>query len=306
MQRLLQEAEELLLQQKGRQQAAQLCQQLKALFAQLDYGVSTKSVAFWVHGQGGKLAYWNMPANAGLLLSNEWDIRGLLAFKKEEKEYLFLVMSENFAGIYLGNGRSLSRLVANAPVNAGGQAGDKLEQTVRHFQNALSILLKVYKLPYIVAAPAPHLEQFRQQSELANAATALIEVRNGINEYGLQQALAPYLNRWQELKEKGLQAALAQAAQQGKLASGIDEVWHAAREKRGRTLVVDADYQYPAYLDAAGNLLYADAIPISPGNHKTKDAVADTMQQVLAGGGNVERVTANSLAQYGHIALLHY
>ncbi|OLY93558.1 hypothetical protein SAMN05444008_108150 [Cnuella takakiae] len=314
--RLMVQAEERLLQQTSRQVTREVLDQLKQLFDQLDYGATAKSVALWATPSKGKLVYWQMPVGEAVVLDQHFDVRQLLPFRKEEKQYLLLVMGDHFAGIYLGKEKQLSRLVANAPVSVGRgidpaldaaqQKQVVLQRSVKHFDDALSILQRAYKLPVFIVAPAAHLAQFRKQSRNAAGATALVEVPATINERELQAVVAPYLANWQQLKAAKLMTQLEDALQAGKLAVGIGEVWTAANQKRGRLLVVEADYAYPAYIDNQGGVLYSDTIPLSQTNRQTRDAVSDAMSCVLAGGGTVEIVENGTLADYLHAALICY
>lgn len=314
--RLTAQAEELLLQQTSRQVMREVLLQVKVLFDQLDYGAIAKSVALWATPSKGKLVYWQMPVVEAVVLGQHFDVRQLLPFRKEEKQYLLLVMGDHFAGIYQGKEKQLSRLVANAPVSVGRgidpaldaaqQKQVVLQRSVKHFDDALSILQRAYKLPVFIVAPVAHLAQFRKQSRSAAGATALVEVSATINERELQAVVAPYLANWQQLKTAKLMMQLEDALLAGKLAVGIGEVWTAANQKRGRLLVVEADYTYPAYIDNQGGVLYADTIPLNQTNRQTRDAVSDAISCVLAGGGTVEIVENGTLADYLHTALICY
>lgn len=316
--RLLEETESRLLHQTSRQITRQVCGRLAQLFDQLDYGVAARSVAFHVSADQGQMVYWQVPVHEAVEVGSGFDVRQLLAHRREEKQFLLLVMGDHYAGIYLGNGRHLSRLVANAPVGAVTRSGEvpagnasalqqqAIEKAVKHFDDALSILSKAYKLPVFIFAPAAQLAAFRKRSANAASATALVEVPASITELGLQQVMAPYLDKWQELKVQRLKMQLEQALHAGKLAVGISEVWTAAQQKRGKILVVEAAYTYPAYVDSQGAVLYADTIPMNQHSRHTRDAVADAIAAVLAAGGQVELVGNDSLHDFVHVALITY
>lgn len=314
--RLTLQAEELLMQQTTRQSGREMLQQLKRLFEQLDYSAAAKSVAFWVTPTTGKMQYWQVPVSEAVELGDHFDVRRLMAYRKEDKQYLMLVMGDHFAGIYHGKDKQLSRLVANAPVGVGKgidpsldaaqQKQVALQRSVKHFDDALSILLRAYKLPVFIVAPSAHLAHFRKQSRNAAGATALVEVAVSISERDLQAVIAPYLANWQKLKAEKLLQQLDDALQAGKLAVGISDVWPAANSKRGRLMAAETDYIFPAYLDNQGGVMYADTIPLHAGLRQTRDAVADAMAAVLAGGGMVEIVEKGVLADYLHVAMVCY
>jgi hypothetical protein len=312
--RVMEAAEARLHQEAGRQPARQVCSQLKQLLDSLDYSAGSKSVALWANANKGKIQYWQMAVTETVVTGQTFDARSLLAHRKEEKQYLLLVMGDHYAGIYLGNDKSMSRLVANAPVNAGRHFEDDaaqhqvaaLERSVKHFDNALSILLKAYQLPVFIVAPAAHLACFRLASGNAKNATALIEVPASINELGLKQVIEPYILNWQSLKESRLLVQMEHALLAGKLAIGISEVWSAAVQKRGKLLMAEEDYVYPAYIDAQDGMLYADAIPLSQTSSHTQDAISEAMAYVLANGGKVEIVKKGVLSDYAQVAMICY
>lgn len=314
--RLVEQAEKQLMEHLPKQQVKLILSHLQRVIESLDYGTHKKSVALMATPTMGRAYYWNIPVQETILISKEFPVRQLLARKKVEKEYLLLAMGDHFAGIYLGNGTKLTRLVANSPAFAAytsnESAGNNLKYTsgvhrsVRHIDDALTILLRSYQCPVFVFAPAENLEGFKQLSRNNNHIVALEEAAPDGSEKGLQQLMASYLSNWQSLKEKALVQQLELALQSGKLAVGISEVWKAAAEKRGRLLVVEEDYIFPAYLDHKDGILYSDAIPISPTARQVSDAVADAIEKVLADGGIVEVVRKGALTDFVHSAMVCY
>lgn len=316
--RLLAQAEQRLFQQLQKKQARMVLAQINTLVAALDFSTHKKSLVLTATPHEGKRYYWNIPVQEAILLSNEFPVRQLLARKKEEREYLLLAMGDHTAGIFLGNDKQLTRLVANspAPVNPPvvldaastpeSICRSELQRSVRHIDDALTILLRSYHFPVFIAAPAANVECFRQISRNQRHIAAFIEGNTDCSQYGLQQLMAPKLASWQAIKEKALLQQLDHALQNGKLAVGMSEVWAAAADKRGRLLVVEADYIFPAYLDAKEGILYADTIPIDQMAHPVSDAVAKVIEKVLADGGIVEVVGKGALAGYVHIAMTCY
>jgi Bacterial archaeo-eukaryotic release factor family 3 len=83
--------------------------------------------------------------------------------------------------------------------------------------------------------------------------------------------------------------------------SGIAEVWAAARSGRGRRLLVEDGYCYPARV-IAGELTSAPEEDL--GSVRTFDAASDTVDEVVRHDGDVVVVPPGSIADLGHIALL--
>jgi hypothetical protein len=307
---LLEEAESRVFQQMPKQQARLVLAQVKQMVGGLDFGTHKRSVVLTATPHSGKVYYWNIPVQKTILISREFPVRELLAKKKVEKNYLLLAMGENVAGIYLGSGTKLSRLVANSPAppfqsrikNDGCQSD--LQRSVIHIDAALSILLRSYGYPVFVVAPSKTIQCFRQLSRNVPAIAAFIEKSSDCSSFSLQKLMAPHLADWQSLKEKLLLQQLEQTQQVGKLAVGISEVWHAASERRGRLMVVEDEYVFPAYLDQNAGIFYADAIPIDTATHPATDAVCDAIIKVLADGGIVEVVAKGTMSEYMHVAMV--
>jgi hypothetical protein len=80
--------------------------------------------------------------------------------------------------------------------------------------------------------------------------------------------------------------------------AGIAEAWAAARAGRGHRLVVEDAFRYPARV--VGEMLE----PARDNDPGAKDAVEDTIEEVVRHGGDVVGVPGDSLADVGRIALV--
>lgn len=87
-----------------------------------------------------------------------------------------------------------------------------------------------------------------------------------------------------------------------KLATGIDEVWKLANEGRGRLLIVELNYQYPAKV--SDNQSHLIPVEIAPGKEIIDDIVDDIIEKVINTGGRVVFVNNGKLDKYGHIVMI--
>jgi hypothetical protein len=77
---------------------------------------------------------------------------------------------------------------------------------------------------------------------------------------------------------------LSQAVSVNRHASGIDQVWRAAFDKRCQTLLVETGFEHPADVAPDGDRL----LPYSGrGAAALDDAVDEVIERVLADGGEV-------------------
>ncbi len=91
------------------------------------------------------------------------------------------------------------------------------------------------------------------------------------------------------------------AVSEQKIVSSIGEVWRLAREGRGRLLVVEQDFHYPARLDETGTRLTPADDVTAP--DVMDDAVDETIETVLSKGGSVRFVENGTLDAHQRIAL---
>lgn len=295
----------------------QAVHRLKTLIANLDYSTHKKSIAIFLSPFLEKVYYWNMPVQEKVVVGSSLALRELVRNKPEEKNYLLLVLNKHHSCIYLGNGEKIIRLVSDSPRLLYGkhmahlpfadqQAQEKslLCQFMQHFDNSMSIILKAYPLPVLVMASEELLTCFAENTKNGRHISKAIRfsLENPTEEEVLAAA-KPQLEKWDGIKQKFLLSELEHALNEGKLAVGMDEVWTAAKDRKGKLLVVEEDYVFPAYLDHHNTLIFADAIPINESLH-VNDAVNDALEKVLADGGTVELVKKGVLKDFLHIALI--
>ncbi len=86
------------------------------------------------------------------------------------------------------------------------------------------------------------------------------------------------------LKRTRALVRLDEAVSANRHASGIDQVWRAAFEKRCQTLLVETGFSHPADVDELGDRL----LPYSGrGASALDDAVDELIEKVLTDGGDV-------------------
>lgn len=95
---------------------------------------------------------------------------------------------------------------------------------------------------------------------------------------------------------------LDKAVGEQKYVSTIGEVWRLAQEGRGRLLLVEEDFHYPAVVDESGMILSPAEDPEAPG--VIDDAVDEIIETVLAKQGRVVFVENGQLAEHQRIALI--
>jgi hypothetical protein len=225
--------------------------------------------------------------------------------------------------MFLGNSTDFVRIVSSTPESVYAYVNDAPERVANysdmsehkeiimdkfllHIDNALGIILNAYHLPLFVLGPERILGHFKK---LTRHTGAIIEYVHGNYEEAtlaeLKKILEPYIADWKKVKQKDLLNQLEDAAGRKKLAVGMKETWSGAMNQKGRLLVVEKNYMYPAEHGSRSDLISQAEEPYSKFSY-IKDAVDDVIEKVLETGGDVEFVDEGMLESYDHIALVLY
>jgi len=175
-----------------------------------------------------------------------------------------------------------------------------------HADNGLHWLLQSYKLPVFVMGTAKTIGHFKSISKNLKQVIDFIPGNyEEKSEYELQQLMLPHLHDWKQIKYKKLLSQIDESMGHKKLAVGIEAVWTSATMKRGRLLVVEKNYVFPAMHSASPEIIYGKEDQDQKAFY-IKDAVDDVIEKVLASGGDVEFVEEGILNQFQKIALIEY
>jgi hypothetical protein len=300
-----------------------LITKLRAVIKRLNFDTHKKSIAIYVSPVFEKVLYLDIPVEEKIMVDESFEIRDLIYSKKQIHKYLVLLLSNNESRIYLGNSSSFVQIVSNAPKFAGTFINDKservanfsdtserkeilMEKFLRHIDNSLDLILNAYQLPLFVLGTERILGHF---NKLSKHKQAVIEYVKGNYEEATLDQLRGILNlhiaNWQNVKQKDFLNQLEDAAGKKKLAVGMKEVWQEAICKKGRLLVVEKNYMYPAEKGSSKEVIYMATEPYNKYSY-IKDAVDDIIEKVLENGGDVEFVDPDFIKQYQHIALIQY
>jgi Bacterial archaeo-eukaryotic release factor family 3 len=296
---------------------------LKEIVKKLDYSTYKKSIAIFVSALMEKLYYLDFTVEEKIIVDESFEIRDLIYSKKELHKYLVLVLSSQANIIYLGNTIRFVRIISHLPEHVSAYKNDiaervanfsdpsqrneiMLEKFLRYTDEGLAILLKAYPLPVFVMATERTAGHFKKITH--NSGRILAFVHGNFEEATdaeLRKALQPHIADWKKVKQEDLKRQLDAAMGARKLATGIQDVWKEAVHKKGRLLVVEKNFMYPARHGAEADIIYKKEY--ETGNDLyIKDAVDDVIEKVLENGGDVEFVDDEVLNDYKHIALIQY
>jgi hypothetical protein len=303
------------------EKALVVLRKLRSLVKRLDFNTYKKSIAIFVSPLVEKVFYLDIPVDEKIIVDDSFEIRDLVYSKKEMHKYLVLVLSSKRTRIYLGNSTTFVRVVSNVPSHVAAFKNDiservsnfsdpsgrkeiMLEKFLHHTDEGLSILLKAYPLPLFVIGTDRVIGHFKKITHNGNRIIGYIHGNyEGASEEELRKALDPHISDWRKINQTDLLHQLDAAASAKKLVAGIENVWRESTHKKGRLLVVENNFIYPAHHGGEKDIIYNEELD-TENDFYIKDAVDDVIEKVLENGGDVEFVDENVLKDYGHIALV--
>ena len=291
-----------------------LIKKLKMLIGSLEYTTHKKSIALHLCGDNEKVMYLDIDVQEKIIVNESFKIRDIVVHKLRQPQCLLLALSKNKANLYLCSKDQCKLLVVNT--NDAGSAAflgkfyGQIEKEIglvtfiQHIDNGLRIILEAYSLPLFLCGNKKNIVHFKQLSIMANRVVEWLstEVEES-NETALKILIQPYLQDWQKIKERDLLLQADRAMNDMKCVAGIKAVYKAATEKRGKMLIVENDFVFPAFIGEQG-IVNADERAVLHNSCYIKDAVDDIIEKVLTNGGDVELVSKGLLENHGRILLI--
>ncbi len=300
-----------------------LLKKLDNVLNNLNYYTHKKSIAIFVSPLIEKVYYLDMPVEEKIIIDDSFEIRDLIYSKKQIHKYLLAVLSSKWTKIYVGNSASFVKVTSNVPDNINAYKKDinekvanfsdekklkelLLDKFLMHTDNGLTLLLRAYKLPLFVMGTAKTIGHYKS---ITHNSKHIIDYIHGNfeekTEAELQEIMEPFVADWKKVIQVKLLKQLDDAMSSKKIAIGVQDVWKSATQKRGKLLVVEKNYIYPAEQSATPEVIFKKDFNLKNAFY-IKDAVDDIIEKVLASGGDVEFVDEGILKDFQKIALIEY
>jgi hypothetical protein len=293
-------------------------------------GPATAAVGVFVSAATATVVHLPVPVNDRVVIDPSFATRDLVRALHRTPRHVVLALSLHQARLFDGVGQELRpapvRSFPRHPVGAGDpaaratagrdgqgrQAGHRPQRSAarqrgRAFfldvDRALGSYLRLHPAPLILVGTERVLAEFRQLStNLSRLAGCVYGSLLTAPTIDLATRIRPVLNAYLHSRQQEALDLLERRTGTGRVASGIQAAWLAARVERPEMLAVEEGYFYPARLDGDGDLL---AAPASDLDHPDviDDAVDELIEIVLRRGGWVALLDDDRLTGHDRVAL---
>jgi hypothetical protein len=189
-----------------------------------------------------------------------------------------------FPMVHTGPGGA-SRLPGGKGINRSAVRDEAHRQFFRKVDDALAAIQKDDHLPVVLVGVDRHVAFYQEVTKDSDAIVGVVAgSHDDPNPTALGRLVWPVFKSGATLRRTRALARLHEAVSANRHASGVDQVWRAAFEKRCQTLLVETGFEHPADLSPQGDRL----LPYSGrGSAALDDAVDEVIERVIADGGDV-------------------
>jgi len=286
-----------------KREVAALVQNLNRLIDRVDWKHSLDGLALFASREVATAVQLPFRPKARVLIDETFATRDLVYSLNRSPRYRVLVLTEKparlfdawtnvlteytakpFPMIHKGPGGA-SRLPGGKGINRSAVRDESHRQFFRQVDDALAAIQKKDDVPLVVVGVDRYLAFYQEVTKDPDAIVGLVAgSHDDPNPTALGKLVWPVFKSGATLRRTRALVRLSEAVSVNRHASGIDQVWRAAFDKRCQTLLVETGFEYPADLDPQGDRL----LPYSGrGAAALDDAVDEVIERVIAAGGEV-------------------
>ncbi len=318
---LVLEAGNRLLQEFSKREADPLLARLEQLAKSVDHPRTLDGLAIFANRDFGRI--FNLPFTLPerVVIDETFLTRDLVFALNRTARYWVLALSEQPTRLFEGTKADLVEIedegfpmIHEGPggaeplpggfgVNVSAHRDERHRQFFRQVDNALKPFLADDALPLVVVGVDRYLSFFHEVTAHKEAIiTTLTGNHDKTSAHELGKLVWPLVKENLATQRQQVLVELDKAVGERKFVSTPGQVWRLAQEGRGRLLLVEEDFHYPAQVDETGLILSPANDPTAP--DVIADAVDDIIETVLNMQGRVVFVDNGQLADHQRITLI--
>ncbi|HEY8513824.1 MAG TPA: hypothetical protein VIL31_17835 [Cyclobacteriaceae bacterium] len=311
---------------KERGLSDELVKQLDQLTDRLAMDYSRDGVGIYISPEVSGVVSFPFPVQERVVVNDSFVTRDLYYLQQLTEPYFVAAVGKKQIRLYSARGDVLTEVTDGdfpmtfedeyeyaRPAPAFGHSRQEMAEekstmvkvrTQSFFREAINSIARIMgstSLPLVVAGTVESIADFRQQDT-----SALIrgEIVGSFDEYNFQELRSRAFESFLAYRQKALEekiAALQERDVPARVAKGVQEVWIAAHEGRGLSLLVEKDYECTGFVVDGHPQLYLNE---PDEKHKTVPAVVDEIiETVIRKGGTALFTDNDALTSMGRIAL---
>jgi soluble cytochrome b562 len=321
MKNLINEVKKRLLKEFSEEEIKPIINNINSIVASIDFNRTIRGLAIFATSTKSFKFLLPFPVKERFLIDHNFATRDIVFGMNRSEPYWVLVLNEKSAQIYSGVRDNVMEYYGNhfpvankyyeiknndsKEVSKNDRMVDNAER-VKNFIREVDSNLKVLNTDgyeVVVTGTDRVISAFKEvTSQKENIASY---IKGNYSEYStaeLSKIVWPEVKKARSQKREALIKELDEAVGMKKLATGIDEIWSHVNAGRGRKLLVELNYQYPARIsDDKMKLIPTEP---APGAEILDDAVDEIVERVIDTSGSVIFVDNGKLEKFGKIALL--
>ena len=309
---------------------SQLESKLSSIPERIDYIRLQEGLAIFVSPNIFEIHLLPFHVKERVMLGKTFEIRDLVYFSQYLKPYYLLTISKNRVRLFKGAGRDLHEIINNDfPKHyteeyeyARPSIGTSFSPRLKEFERDKSIVKKTRMIaffrqadetlnrylkadtPLLVAGVGEELTNFEQISHHVKNVAGRIPGNYDVDAvHPLAESAWKKINEDVKASQKTLLMNLQEDIGKQLAVDGIRNVWKAAKDGKGRVLLLEKDYQVMAYHDPVDDSQISLTPSVKPYNI-ILDAADDIIEIVKEKGGDVVILENGELANFNNIAML--
>ena len=318
---LVGQAVDRLLAEFSKREVEPLLRRLDQLTAGIDFRYLLDGMALFVNQDFSRAFQMPFTLKERVVVDDTFFTRDVIFAMNRTVRYWVLALSEQPTRLFEGTRETLVEMQEEGfPVTHEGPGGEQplpggfgvkksayRDEYHRKFFRQVSANLKPFMdddpLPLALVGVDRFLAFFKEVSDYGGAVlTTLTGSHDSTSAHELGQLLWPLVKINLAELRKQVFNELDNAVGERKVASTVGEVWRLAKEGRGRLLLVEEDFHYPARIDEGGLHLIPADDPAAAG--VMDDAVDEIIETVMSMQGKVVFVENGQLDVHQRIALI--